>query len=203
MAAAYSITVRCAESERKEHEKKLRKLGLKWDADAYYGCIRYNRYKKVKRYCETNGLKLKMDTGFLSRSGNYRSMFFRYHEPQINGRYYLCSYCGRLLTEDTVTVDHLYPIKKVRETPALQRKLRKMGIHDVNDPANLVASCHKCNAKKAAKTGEWILMGKIGQNVMLWRIRKFLRLCLILICLIVLYRYGYPMATEIMAAFAA
>ena len=189
MPAAYSIVVRCHKDEAKKHKRRLASLGLHFENGAFYGCVRYRKYKKVKRYCEAQKLLLKMDTGYLARSGNYRSMFFKYHKPQI-GNKYICSYCGKLLSKDKVTVDHLYPVKRVREEPRLQRKLRKMGIHDVNDPRNLVPSCSKCNAKKAAKMGLWIFYGKIGQSTALWIIRKILRLMLFLLALYILYTNG-------------
>lgn len=189
MPAAYSIVVRCHRDEVKDHKRKLASLGLHLENGSFYGCVRYRKYKKVKRYCEVHSLLLKMDTGYLARSGNYRTMFFKYHEPQI-GNKYICSYCGRLLTKDKVTVDHLYPVKRVREEPGLQKKLRKMGIHDVNDPRNLVPSCSKCNAKKAAKMGRWIFYGKIGQSTILWIIRKILRLTLFIFAVYFLYSNG-------------
>lgn len=189
MAAAYSLIVRCRESDVNEHKRALKALGLKWDKNAFYGCVRYGKYKKIAHYCDKNGLKFKIDTGYLCRSGNYRSMFFKFHAPQI-GNKYICSYCGKFLSPEKVTVDHLYPVKKVRDDPKLQKKFRKMGIHDVNDPANLVAACKKCNAKKAAKTGRWIFYGKIGQSTTLWLIRKFLRMCLLMAAVYALYRTG-------------
>ncbi len=189
MSSVYSLVVRCNQQDRKKYQRKLRRFGLKWDRNGFYGCVKYRKYQKLQGFCYVNGLSVKIDSGFSSRSGNYRTMFFKNHKPQI-GKYYICSYCGRLLKPEKVTVDHLYPIKKAREDPKIQHKLRKMGIHDVNDPKNLVAACEKCNARKAAKTGKWIFWGKIGQSTSLWMIRKFFRLCLIVFAIYVLYRIG-------------
>ena len=200
MNARYSLVVRCDSRTKDEHKRPLKRLGLKWDKDAFYGCVTYGKYKQIERYCIENGLMVKIDTGFSARSGNYRSMFFKYHEPQI-GKYYLCAYCGRLLAPEDVTVDHLYPVKQSSRDPKIQHKLRKMGLHDVNDPRNLVASCAKCNAHKAAKTGKWIFWGKIGQSTSLWIIRKILRACLIGISIYVLYRVGlFDQAIEFLSS---
>lgn len=185
----YSLVVRCNPQDRKKYQRKFRSFGLKWDKNGFYGCVKYRRYQKIQGFCYTNGLSVKIDSGFSSRSGNYRSVFFKSHKPQI-GKYYICSYCGRLLKPEKVTVDHLYPIKKAREDPKIQHKLRKMGLHDVNDPKNLVAACEKCNARKAAKTGKWILWGKIGQSTFFWIIRKIIRLCVFITAIYVLYQTG-------------
>lgn len=190
MSSVYNLVVRCNPQDKKKYQRELRRLGLKWDKKGFYGCVKYRGYQKIQSFCSANGLSVKIDSGFASRSGNYRTMFFKNHKPQI-GKYYICSYCGRLLKPERVTVDHLYPIKKAREDPRIQRKLRKMGLHDVNDPKNLVAACEKCNARKAAKTGKWIFWGRIGQSTSLWIIRKLFRLCLIAFAIYKLYNIGF------------
>ncbi len=50
----------------------------------------------------------------------------------------VCQYCGKTLTISTVTIDHVFPTSKG-------------GKHDWK---NVVASCAKCNSKKADKTLE-------------------------------------------------
>lgn len=187
MAATYSLIVRCNAGDKNRHVWPLRKLGMYWDQRAFYGVVKYGRYKKIAKYCRKNNLSVKIDTGFSERSGNYRTAFFKYHKPQI-GRCYFCSYCGKILPPDRVTVDHLYPIKKAREDPRVQHKLRKMGLRDVNDPKNLVPSCAKCNAHKAAKMGTWIIRGKLGQITWLWIVRKIFRLMIILLAMYILYK---------------
>ena len=49
-----------------------------------------------------------------TRSSNYRMVFFEENKPAFRNKYYQCAYCGRLLTKDTVTIDHLLPIQKVK-----------------------------------------------------------------------------------------
>lgn len=189
MAATYSVIVRCGGKERARCRKKLNKLGLRWESDAFYGSVRYPRYQMIRDYCRKNGLSVMIDGNYATRSSTYRKMFFKDHKPQI-GPYYICSYCGTLLKPEDVTVDHLYPIKRAREDLSIQRKLRKMGITDINDTRNLVASCSKCNAHKAARTGLWIARGRIGQNVPLWILRKILRAGMFLACCYFVYRSG-------------
>ena len=63
-----------------------------------------------------------------------------------------------------MTVDHLYPVAKVSRDPALQKKLKRQGIDDLNSEKNLVAACYRCNQAKAAQMGPWIRKGKIGRD---------------------------------------
>lgn len=94
------------------------------------------------------------------RSNNYRKQFFASNKPFFK-KYYICSYCGRLLTINQVTVDHLIPIKKVKskkgffkkvETMIYRKLLKFLKIDNVNDHKNLVVACNRCNSKKGART---------------------------------------------------
>lgn len=185
----YSLIVECEEKGRRKYSLAMWRLGLRWNEDAFYGIAQYKKYEKVKNYCREHGLTVKIDNEFAERSSNYRTAFFRTHSSQI-GKYYLCSYCGKLLTKDKVTVDHLYPVKKARTSQKVQQKLRKMGYKDVNDPRNLVPACSKCNSRKAAKMGGWIIRGEIGQITWLWIVRKIVRLLLVCGFVYFVYRSG-------------
>lgn len=185
----YSLIVECRKEDRKKYSLTMWWLGLRWNEDAYYGIAQYKKLERVKEYCKKNGLTVKIDNDFAERSSNYRAMFFKTYEPQI-GKYYLCTYCGKLLTKEKVTVDHLYPIKKARTSQKVQQKFRKMGYKDVNDPRNLVPACSKCNSRKAAKMGSWIIRGEIGRITWLWIIRKTVRLLILCGFIYFVYRSG-------------
>lgn len=107
------------------------------------------------------------------------------------GNKYFCAYCGKLVSENRLSVDHLYPIGRAKKDLKLQRKLQRMGIEDINDVRNLVAACKRCNLRKGKKMGLWIFAGKIGRYNRLWVIRHIIR-CIIL-GNVILYAYtaGY------------
>lgn len=188
-AKVYSLIVKCEKKDKRKYGLRLYLLGLRWDSDAFYGCVKYKAYRKIWAFCEKHGIPVKIDKSYAVRSSSYRKMFFEKHKPQL-GKYYVCAYCGKLLLPENVTVDHLYPIKKARESREIQRKLRKMGIMDINDPRNLVPACAKCNGHKAAKTGLWIFRGQIGRSAPLWIVRKILRICLFLLICYIFYEAG-------------
>lgn len=193
----YSLIVECGKEDRKKYSLAMWWLGLRWNEDAYYGIAQYKKLERVKEYCTKNGLTVKIDNDFAERSSNYRAMFFKTYEPQI-GKYYLCAYCGKLLTKEKVTVDHLYPIKKVKTSQKVQQKFRKMGYKDVNDPRNLVPACSKCNSRKAAKMGSWIIRGEIGRITRLWIIRKTVRL--LILCGVIYFVYRSGVLQDILVA---
>ncbi len=168
----------------KKQRRFLRKNGFEWDGLDFVGYIDNDKkIRKLKYYCQQHKFRFKIRNSLGTRSSDYRRIFFIYHKPVIHSKYYLCAYCGRRLTKDKVTVDHLYPVGKAANSLKYQKKLTKKGVKNINDPGNLVAACKACNARKGMKTGLWIFRGKIGRYKTLWYIRWVLRLFLFaLIC---------------------
>lgn len=155
--------------------KKLNKFGFREAGEEYFAVLSDHRFDQFAYFAKKHKLRYYVVSSFSSRSGNYRKQFFTKVRPFV-GDYYFCVYCGRLLHRKDVTVDHLYPVGKVRKLPRLQRKLRKQGILSVNDVKNLVPACEKCNAHKAAKMGLWIIRGKLGRHPYLWVLRHGFRI---------------------------
>lgn len=52
-------------------------------------------------------------------------------------------------------------------------------MESINDLRNLVAACSRCNSKKSAKMGIWIIRGKIGRHQHLWIFRHIVRIAVI------------------------
>lgn len=100
----------------------------------------------------------------IQRSENYRANFIR-ENPGIHalGKYwYICSYCGRLVTREKMQVDHVVSIdlaRRKRLYRLLAPPLEKGGI---NGLGNLCSSCPKCNNRKSNSGGWWILKGYVG-----------------------------------------
>ncbi|MEG1482907.1 MAG: HNH endonuclease signature motif containing protein [Cetobacterium sp.] len=100
------------------------------------------------------------------RSNNYRQIFLE-NNKGING-YYFCAYCGKILNEKYLAVDHIIPINKASKSKFLKWILELIKINDINDIKNLTPSCKKCNSRKASKTGFWIVRGLLGKYTVTW-----------------------------------
>lgn len=168
------------------HKEKLRRMGFryirdpasdgKWQKD----CSTVE-LKSVRKFCRRNGLEYAVYEAGYTRSTNYRNKYFQVHKGFL-GKYYQCAYCGKIKTKKGITVDHLIPVDKVikgKRRDKYIRKLKKKGITDVNDVRNLVPACMKCNQKKSAQTGIWVLRGTLGKHPIYWLTVWFFSLLLI------------------------
>ncbi len=184
----YPITISSRKEFTKRQQKKLKKMGLEWDGLHFCGYIPAQRQvNKIKYYCQQHHLNFKITNSLGNRSSDYRRIFFIYHKPQVMDKYYICAYCGKLMIKDKLTVDHLYPIGKSSKSVKYQAKLERRGIKNINDPKNLVAACKRCNSAKSAKTGMWILRGRLGRYKAYWILRRTVEM--ILVAVIVYYLF--------------
>lgn len=91
-----------------------------------------------------------MSANYKNRFGtNYREEYFRHHKGLFG--FYLCSYCGKIMKKDKVTVDHVIPKSKF-----LANK-----VWDANTKFNLVAACHHCNCSKSNLVDLRIIQGHL------------------------------------------
>ena len=154
--------------------KELQRNSLSWDGIEYHGYVSKRKTKKLRRYANEKGLSFRLENELGRRRADYRRRYFSAHPPDV-GKRYICVYCGKWLKKENTTVDHLYPVGQVARDLALQKKLERKGIRNVNDPRNLVAACGKCNAEKGDSMGLWILRGSVGRYPWLWMIRYLIR----------------------------
>lgn len=190
------VVVDCREKCRLRYHFRLRRFGLdRGEAKKYRGLISERRLERLKEYCRENHLKFYIDNRYGTRDSGYRARFLKHHDPVL-GCFYFCAYCGRPVSVKRVTVDHLYPVAKVSRDPALQKKLRRQGIDDLNSEKNLVPACYRCNQAKAAQMGAWIRRGKIGRHAWIWIIRWVLRLVLVVAIGYGIYRLYFILHME-------
>lgn len=169
------VVVDCRSRGILRYHFRLRRFGLdRGEEKKYRGLVTERRLERLKEYCRQKHLKFYIDNRYGTRGSSYRARFLRYHDPVL-GLFYFCAYCGRPVSKKQVTVDHLYPVAKVSRDPALQRKLRRQGIDDLNSEKNLVPACYRCNQKKAAQMGAWIRRGKLGRHAWVWVMRWTIR----------------------------
>ena len=176
----YPIVVSSRNDFTRKQKRRLKRYGLKWGGDSFYGLLDSDKkIQSIKYYCQAHKLKFKINNSLGNRSSDYRRIFFIYNKPQLFGKYYICAYCGKLLSKDRLTVDHLYPIGKASKSIKYQKKLSRRGVNNINDAKNLVGSCSRCNSRKGAKAGFWIIKGKLGKSKTLWYIRWLIRFSLV------------------------
>lgn len=119
-----------------------------------------------------------------SRSSNYRDQFL-----EINHGPYRCRYCNRKLTRESMVIDHIVPVAKVKSSTYARRLLEWNGIMDVNDVRNLAPSCRKCNGRKSDKMGLWCVEGWLGQYTWFWLVRKLFLLFMIAVTCFMIYTF--------------
>ena len=94
------------------------------------------------------------------RSTDYRCQFINWH-PGIFRKYYICAYCGKIITKNRMEVDHVIPVDAARKNLFARWFLP----NGVNVKRNMVSACHNCNRRKSNKGGLWIARGITGKFV--------------------------------------
>lgn len=138
-------------------------------------CDNRNLCLMYQTYCKENRLRCNVYESRYLRDHSYRNVYMQ----RIKGRrkYLFCAYCGIPKRIETITVDHIIPVKKAKYTRMAKWLMKQFSIKDVNDYANLCASCKHCNSRKGTKMGMWLLRGYLGRYQWLWMIRWGVRLC--------------------------
>ena len=86
-------------------------------------------------------------------------------------------YCHRRISDQKLTVDHIYPVYMTKTGNNFWMRL--IGIANVNDVRNLAPACRRCNIKKGRKAGIWIVKAIVGKHEIYWMIRRLLQLALL------------------------
>ena len=162
------------------YSRRLERMGLS-NSNGVWSVKDPSNWRRIRRFCKNHGLTYVEAKDRYVRSGSYRGVFFTHEKgDRGNGKVYHCAYCGRRLKRKNVTVDHVIPVSAAQKTRAGRVAMAFWGINNVNDPANMVAACERCNSRKADSGGLWILRGFIGRSVWFWRILRLAVLLLIL-----------------------
>lgn len=140
----------------------------------------------LKKWCFKK--KLRVVCSMNERSADYRRMFFESGRTKAFKNKYFCAYCGKVLSEDKVCVDHLISVKKTQTVLFYFNLIDKLGFDSVNDVRNLVPACRRCNARKGAKGRLWVLRGLIGQFPVFWAVFRGVEIILAF-CFFVLLLY--------------
>ena len=100
----------------------------------------------------------------ITRSDTYRTNYIRAHPGlKVAGKYwYICSYCGRIISREKMQVDHVLAIELARRNVFYRMFAPSQKFGGINSLRNLCASCPKCNNRKSNLGGWWIVKGHIG-----------------------------------------
>lgn len=177
---AFPVIVKIKYPNEPIYRTRLKTLELeKSGAEEYRGLLTEKQIKQLSFLQKRGVLTYYIDNKFGLRGGSYRNIFFRNYKPAI-GDIYFCAYCGRPLSRKSITIDHIYPVGRVRKSASLQRTLERKGISSVNDPLNLAPACSRCNQRKSDKMGLWVIKGRFGRSQRLWLIRHIIRILIII-----------------------
>lgn len=102
--------------------------------------------------------------------------------PGIFGKFYMCPYCGRIMTRNSMQVDHIISINLANEHRAYRILVPN---DDINNIRNLTASCPECNNRKSDSGGGWIFLGRFGKYIfiLIWAILLLSCLAFVLCCM--------------------
>ena len=100
------------------------------------------------------------------RSNNCRRTYLRANTGWHG--LYMCTYCGRIITQNNMEVDHIVSIDHANKNRLIYKLFIKG--NQINDKKNLTAACGPCNSKKSNRGGIWIVKGKVGRFIqpVLW-----------------------------------
>ena len=126
------------------------------------------------------------------RSSDYRRNWFSENKDKEDSRgRYRCVYCGRKFKKQDITIDHVIPVFAAKRSFLARMYLHSNGIHNVNDTANLVPACAKCNKKKGASIRGYPIKASLGKHEMWWLIVRLFRLAVVITIAYLLWRYRY------------
>lgn len=154
-------------------KKRLKAMRFSWKKDEkrwqrHIDDSNRDELKKVRKFCRRKFLKYDFVDDSMDRSTNYRNNFFKSRKGIFGSGIYVCAYCGRFLTKKRVCVDHIIPVYRAKNDDFYRKLLSFRHIKNVNDIRNLAPSCNKCNSKKSANGGFWIIRGWFGRSS--WRV---------------------------------
>lgn len=179
----YVVRISSGRRKIKRYIRKLEDRGFRYEERAYGKSYLEQKMSSAearewKRYCRIVGLTYVEIPAKYTRSSDYRKQFFIHNKP-VKSSKYRCAYCGRLVSKDKVTIDHIIPVKKMSDSKKIRRYAKTFGVFETNDLKNLCSACKRCNQRKSAKMGSWVIRGFLGKSELLWKIRKITRFVLL------------------------
>lgn len=144
--------------------------------------------KNITGLCKKYHIPYKAINADYDRDTSYRKRFFS-NNHGIHNKYF-CAYCGKILTPEEITVDHITPVAAARKSKFAQRILKLFGITNINCNKNLAPSCRECNSKKGANIGLWPIRGYIGKHNFVWILGHTISFSVLFCVVYMFFSYG-------------
>lgn len=161
------------------HRFYLRLNGFRYDkgSGSWLNTISSEAAKTYIRFAEKHHLHYEFVSVHTKRSSSYKKAWKEANRPWHG--LYLCAYCGRIVREKNITVDHIVPVNIAKTSLEFERSGR-----NINDLSNLCGACSKCNRKKSDKGGLWVLRGRVYRH-------KIMRILRLIVNLAIMAGLGY------------
>lgn len=132
----------------------------------------------IEEWCFERGLEV--ETPYSRVSPDYRKRFWLAERSNLRWHRLRCVYCGRMVHQKRLIVDHLIDAKHVRKSKFYLWLLRKWECESVSDVRNLVPCCKFCHYFKDEDAGIWVIKGLLGRYRVFWAAIWILRLALLI-----------------------
>lgn len=180
------------------YRKKLFKMGFqyqngKWVKQSFSD----SEEKHTERFCKKKRLRFKKYDEKYERSNGYRKTFISNYETK-NGMY-RCAYCGKKMSQDYMTVDHIISVYKAQNEFSGKLLMKILRAKTVNDVKNLTPACEKCNRKKGRNIEGYLINGLTGRTYKGVVIRKTFKVVLVISIIVTAFfaiRYTFPNEIE-------
>lgn len=177
------------------YRRKLYRLGLRFENGKWrLKTADTNVEEEIAHFCKRKHLHYECIDDKYVRSNDYRKNLIINYKKKDN-KFYRCAYCGKKLTNKTMTVDHIIPIDKVQHDVFYRRVMKILKIKNINDVNNLAPACERCNKKKGRKLKGYLFNGITGRTykgVIIRRTVKAVATVFILSIIVFSLYYAFP-----------
>lgn len=169
-----------------KYRRKLYKFGLRYE-NGKWRLKTSNKTveNEIACFCQRKHLHYECIDDKYVRSTDYRKNFLNSYDKK-DGKYYRCAYCGKKLTDQTMTVDHIIPIDKVQHNVYYRKLMGLFKVNNVNDINNLAPACERCNKRKGRKLKGYLFNGITGRTYKGVVIRRVVKAILLFSFLIII-----------------
>lgn len=177
-----------------KYRRKLYSFGLRYENGKWrLNTNDADTESTVRSFCRRKHLHFESIADKYVRSFDYRRNFIKQYKCK-DGKYYRCAYCGKKITSEKMTVDHIISVDKVQHSGYYRLLMRLLGIRNINDIQNLTPACERCNKRKGKRVRGYLIKGLSGQTysgVIIRRVVKFFLAVVFIITVALLLKHYF------------